>query len=129
MNNEIDVIVDNRKTMIINGREFKIGKFKLMTVLRLIKLFANIMVKQAKQIRQGATNAEDIINMFELLDDETLLKVISVILETDDIEFCKTIDFSDFTGVIVTICEDNDFGKILGNVKRVAGLIMEKLAS
>ncbi len=132
MGNEIGLLFDEKKTIKINGKEFKIGKLKLMTVLRLVKLMGAVFTKMSKTgsaMKVGKTNAEDVINAFEMLDEEALVQAISIILETDDIAFCRTIDFSDFTDVIVALCENNDFNKIVGNVKRVTGLIQNHPAS
>lgn len=131
MQNVVETLLqeEEKSKIIINGKEFKVGKLKLKTVLKLSNIIAKFCVKQSnkfKNFKQGETNTDDLISFFELFDENELAKVISILVDTEDIEFCKEIDFESFTDLIIAVCEHNDFNKILGNIKRVIGLIKEK---
>lgn len=128
--NETDVLVTEfeKKKVIINGKQFEIGKLSILQISKLIKSISKIILKGVERFKSIDTTQKNIFNdlmiIFEVLDTDEISEVISIVLNTDA-EFCKNISAEDLTEIIAVVCEQNDFRKILKNVKRTAGTFRE----
>lgn len=129
--NETDILLAEfqKKKLVINGREFEIGKLSIKQILQLTKSVSKILLKSAERFKSvdtaGHNMFDDIMSIFEILDIDEIALVLSTALDTD-IEFCKTISAEDVTEIIAVVCEQNDFSKILKNVQRTAGTFKAK---
>ena len=121
---------DVKQIVKLSGKEFRVGKLSLKQNIRLFKLLGNIFATSYKSLVQidtkGKNAVEDIINILSSLNEDQIAEVIAILLDTEDINFCKDLALEDITEVIVVIAENNDFDKILKNVERVSKAFKKK---
>jgi hypothetical protein len=124
MDKTIDnLIAESQKSNItINGREYVIGKFNIITYFRIAKFIAKVGKKYASKfthIASSKTDIADIIQFMEILDENDLIEAISIALNESDLEFCKQIDGDSVLLLVETVCKHNDFGVTVKNAQRV----------
>lgn len=112
----------------IKGEEITIGKLTLKQVIKLTKLLGKIFSAYSEQIKQirteGTTNQQDVLELFNLIDEQEVAEIISVIINKD-VEFCLDIDFKALTDIIAGVIELNyaDFEGILKNFQRISSIL------
>lgn len=126
-NENLNIIIDEFTTrqLIINGRNFTVGKLSLLQLTRLAPVILNVITDKTaefKKIKEEMDNAETLGFVFGLLDENELVTIIGILLNTNDIEFCRSVkSVESISEIIATICELNDLQLILKNVQRIAG--------
>jgi hypothetical protein len=126
---DIQAILDNQvfKSVKVCGKEYQIGKIKVIQYLGLAKFLAKTSEKDAeafKNFKQTDSNVSDILVLLEILDPADISELMKILLNTQD-------DLAGMAGeelinVIEALCEYNDFGEMLGKVQRVIGKFQKK---
>lgn len=119
---EIDLILDEKKEVNINGKKFLIGKLTGWQILRLFKFLTKLGLKnkKLKELKtDNETNNQDILGFLEILDEQEFAEFVAILLNTDNIEFCKSIDAVDLLETIDILLEKNDINELLKNFSRV----------
>ena len=130
MDESINKIIEENEFMAlnINGKEFKIGKIKGFYYLKLIAFFGKIGKKYRKELvnfKEESTNAGDIFSLLQILDNNDGMELLSILLGTDDVEFCKNIDGEVIPDIIIAICKYNNFAYFKKKVLEMIDAIVQ----
>lgn len=131
MPTEIELLTGKKKSIKINGRVFKIGKFSLNQTLRFIDVIMQFCIGGATKFQKlkidGKSNFADALAIMSLLPEEQAAELIAVFLNTADIKFCISISAEDISEIVLEICEQNDIGKIVKNFSRAFEIVKNQI--
>jgi hypothetical protein len=129
----IETILEPSKEIKIADKILKIKKLSLKQLLLLTKWFADISqsVKvNADTFKGSKNNADDLIKILEIVNEEKVINLFSLLSNEQDGEFIKNKILDDGAvalEVINAICEMNDFGRIFGNFQKAVELITKQV--
>lgn len=134
MKDTTEILIPVEKEIKISDRTYKVGKFSVMQIIKLTRKIVDIIVglseESKKNIENGKSNHDDILSIFEKLNDKQIVDVVSLIIKEPDIEWIeKNGSGADFMNIIAAAFEMNDFAGILGNVQRVMTAITSQASS
>ena len=121
MTSDLNKLMPNMERIVIGGRQYEVGRLKLAQSIMLGRIIVKSVVgfseDDKKKVQSGATNADDILTFFDVVDEKIVLEVIGIVLKEKDIDFLgEVLDLGDTARIIQVILEHNDFGKMWGNV-------------
>lgn len=120
MTDEIDLLFPETKTIKIQNRDFVISKLSFGQVLKLLTKIAELInegqlkFKDLKTIN-GQNNVADMFHFIQLIGEDKIAGILTIILKTDDLGFCSSLSVEDISEVVLAVCECNDIGKIVKN--------------
>lgn len=126
--NEAEIIAEEKKQLVLNGRSFLIGKLSLgqsISLLRKLGKIFSVMAVMKGKIEEGMSNAQAVSVLLDNLSDDEISEIIAIMLKSDDLAFVKSIDAEQAMDVIIAVCEKNDLSKLL----KKAQAAMEKMSS
>lgn len=126
--NEAEILAEDKKQLVLNGRSFLIGKLSLgqsISLLRKLGKIFSVMAVMKGKIEEGMSNAQAISVLLDNLSDDEISEIIAIMLKSDDLAFVKGIDAEQAMDVIIAVCEMNDLSKLL----KKAQAAMEKMSS
>ena len=133
MVNELDLLIDKKESIKVNGQEFKLGTLSLGQTLKFSNLIVRFCISSADQLKNigaainGDSNFADALAILNLLPEKQVAELIAISLNTDDIEFCASISVEDLSEIVLTVCENNNIGKIVKNCSRAYKLIQTQI--
>jgi hypothetical protein len=127
MNNENEILVPKKTSIVISDRTYQLGKISLKQAILFSRFIAaNILSKHAKlqelkaKTKDSTSNAQDLMSIVELLDPQEVYKLFSILLIEDDLAFLESnLDLDTSVEIIAIFCEHNNFDKVKKNVKRI----------
>lgn len=124
------IIKEKRKvTVAIKDKKYDIGKMSLFQTTAIPIFIAKIYAKGQDRLKNiktdGKTSLEDVVNILKVLDENELAELMSILLNENDIEFCKDIDGEDALEVIAIMLEKTDIEKVKKNVVRIIASLKE----
>lgn len=111
-----------RSKVVIQGREFIIGKLTLVIYFRLSKLIVKVGKRYADVLahfKPTANDAGDIIKFMGVLDERDLLDFLQILLPETDDAFCAQVDGDETLELVTAICRHNDFKGLLKKARGV----------
>lgn len=120
--NDQDILVPDKVDININGRNYQIGVLTLNQIIKLGKLLGKVLMSsqdKLKQLSGNQSNAQDLFNLLELLDEQDTAKFFSIVLKEPDLEFLSKINLDDTLEIIAVLCEHNKFEKVKKNFQRI----------
>ncbi len=130
MNN--DALVPEKKKIQISDRTYEIGKLTLKQVIELARIISGALLSsKAKmkelQSKESDSNAQDIINILDLLATDDVVRIFSILLKENDLKFVENeLDFNKSLEVILALCEHNKFEDVKKNFQSIIDLITPK---
>ena len=124
---------NDKKIFVLAKKKYLIGKLSVMQVLKIIKYIINVSGKVKEVQKQFAgnkntNNLQDILNVLEVLNDEQIAEVESILLNENDKNFVKNnLDFEKLIELLAIVLENNDIKAILKNVKRLTTAIQKEI--
>lgn len=122
----MDVIMDGRQEMTVNGRIVRVGRLSLTQVTKCATLISNVMSDVLPSLQAAQKDNAAMMTILGALGPKADI-MLAVLLDTDDLEYVRGISAEDATDVIAVVCEKNDFGRILGNVLRAMGTLQKAI--
>jgi len=124
----IDLITEEDTFSIvkIQGREFKIGKIRPVYYLRLLKIISRVYARCIKEVQamkvefSKMSDIEAVASFISFLEEEEYFRVLAILLETDDLEFCSKIDQYELLDLLELFLKYNNLGLF---IKKVQGVI------
>ena len=125
MNETLNVLIPDFEEVDVGNRKYKIGKLTAGQTIKLarylVKFTSKITSETSKKLAENKTNVEDILTIFDFLNEDEIAGILGILLKEEDTEFIKVnLDIEKTTEIIALICEKTDIKKILGNVRRIA---------
>ena len=125
--NKIDVLLseEDKTVFKLADKKYLIGKLGEGQILRIVKYVINISGKIDEIKKQfignkETNNLQDIINVAEVLTDEQITIIESILLSEPDTEFIKNnFNFEKLLELLALVLENNDIKAILKNAKRL----------
>lgn len=130
----LDNLMPEHTKVVVGKKNYKIGGLSIRQAVQLFKEVAKVTVRlgtvDLSKLQKGESNLEDLLTLFDFLNEDEVAKIISIILDEKDEEFLKqNLTLEATTEVLAAVCERNDFGKILKNVQRMVGAVRKKTSS
>jgi len=126
---EANILIPDKKIMKIGNRNFSISKLKLRQYLRLSKLIMCTINKSKEKIKElkdntseNTTEAQDLMFIFNMLDEKDLYKAICILLDIEETEekfISENTGAEEISELIAIVCELNNFQTVKKNVERV----------
>lgn len=122
-----DILVPNKVEIKIHDRIYEVGTLTLNQIIKLGKLLGQVLMSSqeklkqlAEQSKESKSNAQDLINILDLLNEKDTAKFFSIVLNEKDIEFLEKELLLDTTFEIVAVlCEHNKFNRVKKNFQRI----------
>ena len=132
----INNVIPEEKVIKIKDRSYVVGKLGLTQIVRLTRFFAQTIKDNTKKILEsesqleGGSNIDNLLLLFEILNEEEVSQLVSILLSEKDTDFIKqNCDIEAFSELILILSEQNDLKKIWGNLKRAGAKIIEQMRS
>ena len=125
MSETLNVLVPDFTEISIAERKYKIGKLTTAQTIKLARYLVRFTTKltseTSKKLAENKSNVEDILTIFDFLNEDEIAGILGILLKEEDTEFIKiNLDIEKTTEIIAVICEKTDIKKILGNITRIA---------
>lgn len=127
----LKTLVPDSGKVSLDGKMYNIRGLSLKQALLLFREIAKIITLMGQadlsKLQEGSSNLEDLLVLFEMLDDKQIAKIISIVLNENDEEFVrKNLTLELVTDILALVCQYNDFGKMVKNAQRIAGAVQRK---
>ena len=130
-----EILVPETKEVIIGDRKYQVGRLSLSQEFKIGRLFSiTILTSQEKlksikeSTEKGTSNADDILGILELLNEDEICKLFSVILKEDDTEFLKSnINLPIIVEIVATVLENYNIESVKKNIQRIMALVSNLL--
>jgi len=118
----------------VGKKSYKVDGLSIKQTIQLLKEVTKVTVRlgtaDLSKLQKGESNIEDLLTLFDFLNEDEVAKIIGIILNEEDEPFLrKNLTLEATTEVLAAVCERNDFGKILKNVQRMVGAVQKKTSS
>ena len=134
MNDEL-ILIPDTKEIVIGDRKYQVGRLSLAQEFKIGRFFSKTILSSQEKLKsikesteKGATNTDDVLGILELLDEEEICKLFSVILKEDDIEFLKpNINLPIIVEIVATVLENYKIDSVKKNIQRIMALVSNLL--
>lgn len=128
MQNDLNILIteEDKKRIVVKDVEIFIGRLSFKKTVKLAKMIAKIFSKYANQFKTikttGTTNAEDINQILEMVDETELAEIIALVIDKDA-EFALALPPSVSMDIVATFIEFNkdEITALIKNVQRITG--------
>lgn len=122
-----DILVPNKADIKIQDRIYQVGALTLNQIFKLGKLLGKVLIANQEKLKHLAeatkdskTNAQDLFNLLDLLEEEDTTKFFSIILKEKDLEFLgKELTLDVTLEIIAVLCEYNKIDQLKKKVQRI----------
>jgi len=130
---DIKTIIDEKKfsEIKVNDKVIQVGKLKTAARLELVYFLGQIFRKyntKMTSLQSGETNKQDMLSLFEILEPNDMLKLLSIFSGLSETE-CGELDFEVNEEIIEAICKYNNFEDILKKVMGAIGKLITKITN
>jgi len=132
--NDLQIVIQEQdKTFItIQNEKFEIGRLSYLQIIKLTKVIGLMFAKNVERFQKLDTSKEtimqDIFGILEVLDEDEMSSIISIILKKDK-EFCKKLSAIEISELLRIVIEYNytDFSVTVKNWQRtIKGITVKK---
>ena len=128
-------IVPEKKLIKVGEKDFYIKKFSIIQGTRFVKWIMKAVMLNSDKINDvkdkfvnNESNSDDLMLLVSMLNDDMILELMSICLNTDDIEYLKeNLSLDKGLEVIAEVVTLNDIGGILKNFQRTVATVTEKI--
>jgi len=128
-------MIPNKKLVKVGDREFFIKKFSIVQGSRFIKWIIKAAASNKDEIsglkdkfNDSKSNGEDLLSIINILNEDMIIELISICLDTTDTDFVKNnLSLDDTFSVISDIVEINDIGGLIKNLNRTVKTLTDKI--
>ena len=129
----LEILLNEKKEYVIADRKYYLGKLSISQFLKIIKFVTKTIITSQKRINQlkevsqnNETIKEDVLTIFELLDNDEVIQFFSIVLNETDLEFLNQNLSIDKALEIIDI--ELDFNiDLIENSKKKFNQIQEKI--
>jgi len=122
-----EIIVGDRKYQISRlslAQEFKVGRFFYQTILSSQEKIKSIKEKTEK----STSNTDDMLGIIELLNEEDICRLFSIILKEDDLEFLKVnINLPIILEIIANVLGNYKIESVKKNIQKITAYVLQLL--
>jgi len=134
MNDEL-ILVPDKKEVVIGDRKYQVGRLSLTQEFKIGRFFSKTILSSQEKLKsikesteKGATNTDDVLGILELLNEDEICKLFSVILKEDDTEFLKSnINLPIIVEIVATVLENYKIDSVKKNIQRIMALVSQIL--
>ena len=134
MNDEL-ILIPDTKEIIVGDRKYQVGRLSLSQEFKIGRFFSKTILSSQEKLKsikerteKGATNTDDVLGILELLDEEDICKLFSVILKEDDIVFLKSnINLPIIVEIVANVLENYKIDSVKKNIQRIMSLVSQLL--
>ena len=131
---DAEILVPEKELVKVGDRTYQIGELSIAQIIKLGRFVAKtILTSQdklnelAKHSEKSESNLDDALKILELIDEDKISELFSIILIEDDIEFLsENLTPTNVTEIAAIICEKN-IELLKKNVKRIVKTISPKV--
>lgn len=124
---EQKILIPEKVEIKIYDKSYKVGALTLNQILKLGKLLATTLFSSKSKLqalsekaKENRSNAEDLMSILDLLEEDDIASLFSIILKEDDKEFIKAnLPFDKAIEIIAVLCEYNKFDGVKKNFKKI----------
>jgi len=135
MNDEL-ILVPDKKEVVIGDRKYQVGRLSLTQEFKIGRFFSKTILSSQEKLKsikenteKGTSNTDDILGILELLNEDEVCRLFSIILKEDDIEFLKSnINMPIIIEIIADILENYNIDGVKKNIQRIGSLLLPKKA-
>jgi len=129
------ILVPGTKEVIIGDRKYQVGRLSLTQEFKIGRFFSKTILSSQEKLKsikenteKGTSNADDILGILELLNEDEICKLFSVILKEDDIEFLKSnINLPIIIEIVADLLENYKIDSVKKNVQRIMDYVSQML--
>ena len=129
------ILVPETKEVIIGDRKYQVGRLSLTQEFKIGRFFSKTILSSQEKLKsikenteKGTSNADDILGILELLNEDEICKLFSVILKEDDIEFLKSnINLPIIIEIVADLLENYKIDSVKKNVQRIMDYVSQML--
>ena len=130
------ILVPDKKEVIIGDRKYQVGRLSLSQEFKIGRFFSKTILTSQEKLKsikenteKGTSNTDDILGILELLNEDEVCRLFSIILKEDDIEFLKSnINMPIIIEIIADILENYNIDGVKKNIQRIGSLLLPKKA-
>jgi len=135
--NDVDVLIPEPQEIWIGKRSYLLGELSLLQTLKVGKFIVKSIFNSkekldalAKEAEGSTDNMQDALKIIELLDEDKIPELISIILKENDIEYLHTnLTPTNTSEIIAVLCENNDFLTLKKNINRIMKAVKKEKES
>lgn len=133
---EISILIPEKVSVLIGARKYFIGKLSLKQVITLSKLITKTLFLNTQKFAayreklagKETTNAEDIYNMMELLNEAEIIQLFGVLLKEEDLKYLEdNLDFTTTTEIVLKFLETNDWVLVKKNFLAIRKMFQKEI--
>jgi len=129
------ILVPETKEVIIGDRKYQVGRLSLTQEFKIGRFFSKTILSSQEKLKsikenteKGTSNTDDILGILELLNEDEICKLFSVILKEDDIEFLKSnINLPIIIEIVADLLENYKIDSVKKNVQRIMDYVSQML--
>jgi len=123
MGKTVEELVPDKAIIEVKGKKYAVEKMSARQTILLMREVVREIVKISTEDRSklavGKSNIDDILAFFDFINEDSVTKIVGIILDEQDISVLHPLGADELSEVIAVFCEQNDLGKIIKNVQRV----------
>ena len=129
------ILVPETKEIVIGDRKYQVGRLSLAQEFKIGRFFSKAIFTSQDKLKsikenteKGTSNTDDVIGILELLDEEDVCKLFSVILKENDIDFLKSnINLPIIIEIVANVLENYKIDSVKKNIQRIMDYISQLL--
>jgi len=129
------ILVPDTKEIVIGDKKYQLGRLSLAQEFKIGRFFSKTIVSSQDKLKsikenteKGASNTDDILGILELLNEDEVCKLFSVILKEDDTEFLKSnINLPIIVEIVATVLENYNINSVKKNIQRIMDYVSNLL--
>ena len=130
------IVVPDVKEIIVGDRKYQVGRLSLSQEFKIGRFFSKTILTSQEKLKsikdnteKGTSNADDILGIIELLNEDEVCKLFSIILKENDIEFLKSnINLPIIIEIVADILENYNIDNVKKNIQKIVSLLLPKKA-
>lgn len=127
-------LMPEHSKVVVGKKSYEIGGLSIRQAVQLFKEVAKVTIRlgtaDLSKLQKGESNLEDLLTLFDFLSEDEVTRIIGILLDEEDELFLKkNLSLQTITEILASVCERNDFGKILKNVQRMVGAVRKTISS
>jgi len=133
--NDEKILVPETREVLIGDRKYKVSRLSLAQEFKIGRFFSQTLLSSQDKLKsikenteKGTSNAEDVMGILELLNEDEICKLFSVILKEDDIEFLKAnINLPIIAEIVANVLENYNIESVKKNIQRIMDYVSQIL--
>jgi hypothetical protein len=126
-----EILLNETVEIKLKDRKYNIGKLTLKQVLQLSKFLTKALIANKNKMVQlkersvgSSTNADDIMTILDILEENDVVRFFSIILKENDHSWLEeNLGLEETIEIITALCECNNFESIKKNFQKLIGLL------